>query len=103
MGIDYWAGQFHMEMIWWHLAHYALWGRLEKANAALACYQTFLPVARDLAHQLHYKGAMWAKMVGPAGDSAPWFGNHVLLWKQPHPIFIAELEYRLRPHPRHSR
>lgn len=25
------------------------------------------------------------------------YGNQVLLWKQPHPIFFAELEYRLRP------
>src|SRR5271170_8225023 len=27
MGIDPWVGQFHMEMLWWHLAHYALWNR----------------------------------------------------------------------------
>jgi hypothetical protein len=27
MGLDPWRSQFHMEMVWWHLAHYALWDR----------------------------------------------------------------------------
>ena len=97
MGLDPWRGQFHMEMLWWHLAHYALWNRWEMAEKALACYRTFLPRARELAEQLGYKGAMWPKAVGPEGRSAPWGGNFALLWKQPHPIFFAELEYRQRP------
>ena len=24
MGVDFWSSQFHMEMVWWHLAHYGL-------------------------------------------------------------------------------
>jgi hypothetical protein len=97
MGIDPWRGQFHMEMVWWHLAHYALWDRWPLADNALECYQRFAPAARALAAQLGYKGLKWPKSVGPEGRSAPWVGNQVLLWKQPHPIFFAELEYRLRP------
>jgi hypothetical protein len=97
MGIDPWRGQFHMEMIWWHLAHYGLWDRWDMADEALGCYKKFAPVARQLATQLGYKGFKWPKSVGPEGRSAPWEGNQVLLWKQPHPIFFAELEYRLRP------
>lgn len=97
MGIDAWRGQFHMEMIWWHLAHYSLWGRLHMAERALGCYQTFLSNAKALAKQLGYKGAMWPKSVGPEGRSATWGGNTALLWKQPHPIFFAELEYRQKP------
>ena len=97
MGIDPWRGQFHMEMVWWHLAHYALWDRWPLADPALGCYQRFTPAARALAAQLGYKGMMWPKSVGPEGRSAPWIGNQVLLWKEPHPIFLAELEYRLRP------
>ena len=31
MGIGPWKGQFHMEMIWWHTAHFALWDRWELA------------------------------------------------------------------------
>jgi hypothetical protein len=63
------------------------WDTLAQARAA----------ARALAAQLSYKGLKWGKSVGPEGRSAPWVGNQVLLWKQPHPIFFAELEYRLRP------
>ncbi len=97
MGLDPWRGQFHMEMVWWHLAHYALWDRWPMAEKALGCYQRFMPVSRQLAAQLGYKGVKWPKSVGPEGRSAPWVGNQVLLWKQPHPMFFAELEYRLRP------
>ncbi len=97
LGIDPWRGQFHMEMTWWHLAHYALWDRWELADKALGCYRRFMPAARQLAAQLGYKGLKWQKSVGPEGRSAPWVGNQVLLWKQPHPVFFAELEYRLRP------
>lgn len=97
MGIGPWRGQFHMEMIWWHLAHYALWDRLDMAEKALKSYQQFIPQAKALASQLGYNGLKWPKSVGPDGISAPWNGNLVLLWKQPHPIFFAELEYRQNP------
>jgi hypothetical protein len=97
LGIDPWRGQFHMEMVWWHLAHYALWDRWDQADKAIGCYRRFAPAARELAAQLGYQGLKWQKSVGPEGRTAPWVGNQVLLWKQPHPIFFAELEYRLRP------
>jgi hypothetical protein len=97
MGVDPWSSQFHMEMVWWHLAHYGLWDRWPMAERALGCYQRFLSVARQLAEQFDYKGAKWGKQVGPEGRTAPWSGSFVLHWQQPHPIFFAELEYRLRP------
>ncbi len=97
MGTDPWRGQFHGEMIYWHLAHYALWDRWHCAEQALGCYEKFMPVAKQLAAQLGYKGAQWPKSAGPEGRTAPWVGNQVLLWKQPHPILFAELEYRQRP------
>ena len=97
MGIDAWSGQFHMEMVWWHLAHYALWDRWSMAEDALDCYRKFLPGAKQLAGQFDYRGAKWGKMVGPEGRTATWSGSFVLHWQQPHPIFFAELEYRLRP------
>jgi len=97
MGVDFWSSQFHMEMVWWHLAHYALWDRWPMAERALGCYQRFLPVATQLARQFDYRGAKWGKQVGPEGRTAPWDGSFVLHWQQPHPLFFAELEYRLRP------
>jgi hypothetical protein len=97
MGVDFWSSQFHMEMAWWHLAHYGLWDRWPMAERALDCYRKFLPVARQLAQQFDYRGAKWGKQVGPEGRTAPWDGSFVLHWQQPHPLFFAELEYRLRP------
>ena len=97
MFTDNWRGQFHMEMTWWHIAHYGLWSRMEWADKQLGCFQTFLPVAKKLSAQLGYAGAKWGKSVGPEGRSAPWGGNLALLWKQPHPIYFAELEYLNRP------
>ncbi len=97
MGVDFWSSQFHMEMVWWHLAHYGLWNRWEKASPALKCYERFLPIARELAAQFGYKGAKWGKQVGPEGRTAPWGPTYLLHWQQPHPIFFAELEYRLKP------
>ncbi len=96
-GIDPWSGRFHMEMVWWHEAHFALWDRWSLADKALGCYERFTPAAEALAAQLGYKGLKWGKSVGPEGRSSPWRGNQVLLWKEPHPIFFAELDYRLHP------
>lgn len=97
MGTDPWRGQYHGEMIYWHLAHYALWDRLELSDRALMCYHRNLPIAKQLAKQLGYAGAQWQKSTGPEGRTAPWVGNQVLLWKEPHPMIFAELEYRNRP------
>jgi hypothetical protein len=97
MGIDPWSSQFHMEMVWWHLAHYALWDRWAMADDAIGCYDRFLPEAQALAAQFGYKGAKWGKQVGPEGRTAPWQGSFVLHWQQPHPLFFAELDYRRNP------
>jgi hypothetical protein len=95
--VDRWGSQFHMEMVWWHLAHFALWDRWPMAENALECYKHYTPIAAELATQLGYKGLKWPKAVGPEGRTMPWVGAEVLLWKQPHPIFFAELDYRLHP------
>ncbi len=98
LGIDPWRGRYHLEMAWWHLAHYYLWNRDRYAVTAVDCYQFLKDPARQLARQLGYKGYQWQKCV--ASDDArtqPWSGNQVLLWKEPHPIFFAELEYRNHP------
>lgn len=97
LSIDQWRGRFHCEMLWWHLAHWFLWGRESEADKPLRCYFLFKEQARELAEQLGYRGYKWQKALGPEGRTAPWLGNQVLLWKEPHPIFFAELEYRARP------
>ncbi len=92
-----WNGQSHLEMLWWHVAHFALWGRWEMARKSLDYLPRIAPMAAALAQQLGGTGLKWPKMVGPEGRNAPAFMHEILLWHQPHPIFLAELEYRLSP------
>ena len=95
-----WFGKFHLEMHWWHAAHFALWGRHDLLERSLPFYQRILPKARALAKQQGYQGARWPKCVGPSGDPAPSYLESFLIWQQPHPISYAELCYRAAPGPR---
>ncbi len=94
-----WNGKFHLEMHWWHGAHYALWGRWPLFERSLDWYRQTLPSARRLAQGQGYRGARWPKMVGPDGHDAPSGVGPLLIWQQPHPIFYAEMDYRLHPTP----
>ena len=46
-----WEGKFHLEMHWWHAAHFALWGRLELLERSLVYYDAILPRARETARR----------------------------------------------------
>jgi len=93
-----WYGKHHSEMIWWHTAHFALWGRDELLEKNLLWYQKRLPEARQLARSRGLKGARWAKMTGPDGRESPG-GNPLIIWNQPHIIYLSELLYRNSPTP----
>ncbi|MEI6646506.1 MAG: hypothetical protein WCP12_10770 [bacterium] len=92
-----WNGKFHLEMHWWHGTHYALWNRWPLFDRCLHWYRDILPAARNLARNQGYKGARWPKMVGPNGMDSPSNCGPLIIWQQPHPIFYAELDYRLHP------
>jgi hypothetical protein len=89
-----WRGKFHLEMHWWHAAHFALWGRPHLLERSLPWYQTILPAAKATAHRQGYRGARWPKEVGPDGRDAPNGVGPFLVWQQPHPIYYAELLWR---------
>jgi hypothetical protein len=91
-----WEGKFHLEMHWWHAAHFALWGRLEKLEKSLGYYARILPRARATAARQGYAGARWPKMTDASGAESPSSIGPFLVWQQPHPIFYAELVYRER-------
>jgi hypothetical protein len=93
-----WYGKHHTEMMWWHTAHFALWGRPERLARLLDWYVRTLPVARGIARERGLRGARWPKMVGPEGRESPG-GNPLIVWNQPHPIALAELVYRADPTP----
>jgi hypothetical protein len=92
-----WHGKFHLEMHWWHGAHYALWNRWPLFAKSLDWYHKILDKARETAKRQGYSGARWPKMIGPEGRESPSGTGPLLIWQQAHPIFYAELEYRLSP------
>ncbi len=91
-----WYGKHHTEMIWWHTAHYALWGRTEFLEKNLEWYNTKLSNAKKIAAVRGIKGARWSKMVGVDGRESPG-NNPFIIWNQPHPIYLSELIYRAKP------
>ncbi|HEV2864330.1 MAG TPA: hypothetical protein VGX48_25250 [Pyrinomonadaceae bacterium] len=95
--VNSWYGKFHLEMHWWHAAHFPLWGRLPMLERSLGWYDKILPEARALARSQGYAGARWPKMVGPEGRDSPSTVGPLLVWQQPHPISYAELCYKSRP------
>ena len=99
-----WRGKFHLEMHWWHAAHFALWGDAASLQHSLAFYTAALPVARETAARHGCRGARWPKQVGPDLRESPSDIGPFLIWQQPHPIHLAELARRaqadpLRPDP----
>src|SRR5438093_4505743 len=66
-----WHGKFHLEMHWWHAAHFVLWGRPHLFERSLPWYQKILPVAQATARRQRYGGARWPKQVGPDAREAP--------------------------------
>lgn len=92
-----WYGRAHLEMHFWHVVHFALWGRTELLERSLWWYKSILPKARTLAQRQGYKGVRWPKMVDAEGNDCPSAIATLLIWQQPHPIFYAELCYRAHP------
>ncbi|GHT56989.1 hypothetical protein FACS1894109_07850 [Spirochaetia bacterium] len=92
-----WYGKFHLEMHYWHSAHFALWGRHGELEKSLAWYKKILPAAQKIAASQGYKGARWPKMCDPTGYNTPSSIAVLLIWQQPHPILLAELYYRSAP------
>ncbi|HYL78987.1 MAG TPA: glycoside hydrolase family 65 [Bryobacteraceae bacterium] len=86
-----WYGKFHLEMHWWHAAHFALWNRTPLLERSLDWYARILPSARDRAKQQGYRGARWPKMTALDGRDSPSPIGPLLIWQQPHPIMLAEL------------
>jgi len=98
-GLTYnsWFGKFHLEMIWWHQAQFALWNRDTLLDRTLGWYESVEPVAREIARRQGFDGIRWMKMTDPSGTEAPSKVGSFLIWQQPHLIYLAELIYRNHP------
>ncbi|KAL1884370.1 hypothetical protein VTK73DRAFT_64 [Phialemonium thermophilum] len=93
-----WYGKFHLEMVVWHSLPFARWNQFPLLwRSQPNMYQRFLASSFERAKQQGYKGARWGKMTDPTGRSAPGEINSLLIWQQPHPMYLAETEYRSFP------
>lgn len=95
-GLTYnsWYGKFHLEMILWHQAQFALSGHPELLDRSLNWYFKAEPKAREIAARQGFEGVRWMKMTDPSGEEAPSNVGSYLIWQQPHLIYLAELLYR---------
>ena len=95
-GLTYnsWFGKPHLEMTWWHAAHYALWGRIEYLEKLMDWYASVGSNAKAIAKRQGYEGVRWQKMTDNNGEEAPSSIGAFLIWQQPHFIYFAELCYR---------
>ncbi|KAJ8109751.1 hypothetical protein OPT61_g7227 [Boeremia exigua] len=94
-----WYGKFHLEMVFWHLAHWMSWSKWDLYDRSIGFYSRFLPSSIARAEKQGYDGARLGKMSDPSGRSAPGEINSLLIWQQPHPMYFAEMEYRSFPTP----
>ncbi|PPF87300.1 hypothetical protein C5E07_16720 [Pseudoclavibacter sp. RFBJ3] len=89
-----WSGKSHLEMHFWHAAHFASWGRPELLRRSLGWYRDILDEARRTAAGQGYPGARWPKQVGPQGIESPDPIGSFLIWQQPHILYLLELVWR---------
>lgn len=91
-----WHGKFHLEMYFWHLGYLPLWNRTELLEPSLDWYLLRLPEARENAARNGFKGAKWPKQVAYDGIDSPSPIATLLIWQQPHIIYMLELLYQNR-------
>jgi hypothetical protein len=98
-GLTYnsWYGKPHLEMVWWHAVHFALWGRTGLLEKTLSWYARVQNTARAIARRQGYEGLRWQKMTDHEGRESPSSVGAFLIWQEPHYIYFAELCYRAHP------
>ena len=91
-----WYGKFHLEMHPIHSAYAALYGRGSLLEPSLEWYLKALPAAKENAARNGFKGARWPKMTGPEAVDSPSPIAPLLVWQQPHIIYMLWLLYLSR-------
>lgn len=98
-GLTYnsWYGKPHLEMTWWHMVHFSLWGRPLLMEKSTDWYFKVAGGAKKLALRQGFEGVRWQKMTDNNGNESPSSVGAFLIWQQPHLITFAELAYRAHP------
>ncbi len=86
-----WYGKFHLEMHPLHSAHFALWGQGELLEKSLGWYLHILDKAKVNAARNGFSGARWPKMTSYEGWDSPSHIATLLIWQQPHILYMLEL------------
>ncbi|MCL2527447.1 MAG: glycoside hydrolase family 65 [Defluviitaleaceae bacterium] len=92
--VNSWYGRFHSEMYLWHSAFLPLWNLGEKLLPSLEWHYSIIPQASALAASNGYKGLRWPKQTANTGRDAPSPIAPLLVWQQPHIIYMLELLYQ---------
>ncbi len=90
-----WYGKMHLEMYLWHCAWLPLWGHTDLCERSFAWYLEHLPQARENAARNGYRGARWPKMIAGEGIDCPSPIAPLLVWQQPHIIYMLEMAYQV--------
>lgn len=89
-----WYGKFHLEMYPLHTAWAALWGHEELLEKSLSWFLSHLDKAIENAQRNNFSGARWPKMIGPDAVDSPSPIATLLIWQQPHILYLLELVYK---------
>ena len=92
-----WYGKFHLEMHYWHAAHFATFNRPQFLENSLQWYFDIMPAAKKATALQGYEGTRWPKMVDPSGQDSPSPIGPLLIWQQPHVLFYCEWMYKSTP------
>lgn len=89
-----WYGKAHLEMYFWHEAYLTLYGCTDMLVPSLDWFVEHLPQFRTNAAKNGYKGARFTKMVAEDALDSPSKIAPLLVWQQPHLIYMLYLAYR---------
>lgn len=89
-----WHGKFHLEMHLWHQAYLPLWNHAKLMEPSINWYLDNLPNAKANASRNGFAGAKWPKQVAYDGIDSPSPIATLLIWQQPHIIYMLELVYQ---------
>ncbi|MHB8130664.1 MAG: hypothetical protein ACYDEX_16865 [Mobilitalea sp.] len=89
-----WHGKFHLEMYLWHVAYLPLWGKTKLLEKSLGWYKIRLKEAKANAARNGFRGAKWPKQVAFDAMDSPSPIATLLIWQQPHIIYLLELAYQ---------
>lgn len=89
-----WYGKAHLEMYPWHEAWLPLWNHTDLLERSLDWYLVHLPEAEENAARNGFNGARWPKMIAEEGIDCPSKIATLLIWQQPHIIYMLEMAYQ---------